>query len=111
MRKPHAAKVLIRQVLSARPKARIDAHGEPDGLGVVRALRFDKRTSAWLAPLLEELGDPRFTSVNVSGAGYLHVTFVSDRHADDRTPFALDDAETVLRERADAEVPPAPQES
>lgn len=104
MRNPYAAKVLHAQVGELRPDAEIERYGEPDGLGVYRTFRYDKDTAEWLAPLLRELSDPRITDVNVTDAGYLHVTFASNRLGDIKTPFALEDAEVVMGS-ADAEVP------
>lgn len=91
----YGAKVLIAQVQERRSKASAEAAGEPDGLGVHRTIRFDKRTSKWLAPLLEAIEDPRVTDLHTTDAGYLHVTFTHKRDADRRDLFPLDDAAVV----------------
>jgi len=96
-RQTYAAKALIEQVQAEKPKATIENHGDPDGLGVYRTLKFDKTTSKWLAPLLEVINDPRIDSAEVTDAGYLHVTFVPNRAADDRAQFALDEAAAALK--------------
>lgn len=94
-RTAYAARTLLRQIGDRR---NYDVKfGDPDGLGVVRGLRFDKRTSKWLAPLLDEMNDDRIEEVYVTEAGYLHVNFVADRKADDRRKFPLDEAATVIR--------------
>lgn len=95
----YAARTLMRQI---GDKRNYDVKfGEPDGLGVVRDIRFDKRTSKWLAPLLEAIEDPRIAEANVTEAGYLHVTFVAGPQADDRRKFPLDDAATVRSSQED----------
>lgn len=97
MRIPYAARTLQSQVQERRNKAEIEPFGEEDGLGVVRTLRFDKATSKWLAPLLEAIApdDPRVEWVEVTEAGYLHVTFVGTPDADQLDEFPLDDAAEV----------------
>lgn len=96
MRLPYAAKQLIEQVQAEKPKATFEQH-DLDGLMVYRTIRFDKRTSKWLAPLVEQFadGDARIAQWSKTDAGYLHITFVSTPNADDRTPFPLRDAATV----------------
>lgn len=90
---PYAAKVLTQQVAEQRKKATFEPVDEPDGLGVHRTIKFDKTTSKWLAPLLESISDPRIASAEITEAGYLHVTFVGSKYADDREPFPLYAAE------------------
>lgn len=111
-RLPYAAKQLIEQVQAARPSAKAEPHGEVDGLRVHRTIKFDKRTSKWLAPILDQFADidERIEEYDVTSAGYLHITFVSTRIADDRSPYPLKAAETVSREAQEAEVPEADEE-
>lgn len=94
-RLPYAAKDLIAAVTDLKPKAKAEPVGDADGLNVHRTIKFDKPTSKWLAPLLEEIGDPRITGLELTDAGYLHVTFASGRPADIRGRFPLAAAETV----------------
>jgi hypothetical protein len=52
-----------------------------------------------LGEIIEATADPRLASVNVTDAGYLHVTFVEGSRADFRHEFDLDAAEKVLKAR------------
>lgn len=97
-RLPHAAKTLRRQVLERHPRSTVEAHGDPDGLGVFRTLRFSKSAGQWLAPLLEVIEDRRIVRSQVTDAGYLHVEFSPRPIADQRDDFPLEDAELVLSE-------------
>lgn len=96
MRLPYAAEVLIDQVQEQKPKATYE-EGDPDGFDVVRTVKFDKATSKWLAPLLEVVEDWRIEEVNLTDAGYLHVTFIGGTDADARDPFPLDAAEQIVK--------------
>jgi hypothetical protein len=100
-RLPYAALTLIEQVRVERPKAKVEHADEPDGLGVVRSIKFDKRTSDWLAPLLESIHDPRIQSTKVTEAGYLYVTFIPQPQADQRTRFPLAEAAEVQASEGD----------
>lgn len=98
MRLPYAAKTLIKQVQATRKTAKAEPSGDPDGLGVVRSITFDKTSSKWLAPrLLNSDGyiDERIVDADMD-AGRLTVTF-SDRSAiaDQRGAFVLDEADLV----------------
>lgn len=97
-RLPYAAKQLITQVTSFHPKAKATPVGLPDGLGVYRAIKFDKRTSKVLHPVMDHLDDRRIVGSHMED-GYLTVTFVATRHADIKTPYPLAEAQVV----ADAE--------
>lgn len=92
----YAAQTLIEQVRAEKPKAKVENASEPDGLGVVRTIKFDKRTSAWLAPLLEVIDDERISGIQVTDAGYLHVTFIARPQADQRARFPLAAAAQVI---------------
>jgi hypothetical protein len=94
-RLPYAAKQLIKQASEAKPATKAKPVDEPDGLGVHRTVSFNKATSTWLKPLLEEIDDPRIASLEVDKGGLLEVTFVTTIAADDRTPFPLEAAEQV----------------
>jgi hypothetical protein len=93
MRLPHAGKTLIRQVGEFRPDAESNT-GEPDGLGVIREITFDRETGKLIQPLIKD--DPRIASAVLGRKGGLVVTFVSGIAADDRSacdiPAVLDDA-------------------
>lgn len=93
-RLPYAAVTLIAQVAEEKPRAKVEPVGEVDGLGVHRTIRFSKSAAKWLTPLLEEVGDPRVQSLNLTDDG-LEVTFVATRLADDKEPFPLTDAAVV----------------
>lgn len=80
--------------------------GEPDGLDVRRALKFDTETSKELGPILWVLNDPRIKSLTDDEAGLI-VVFVDNYRADTRLPFDLDSAETVVK----AEQPVTEEES
>lgn len=99
-RLPYAARTLVRQVLEHKPKANYEVHGDPDGLNVNRTIKFDKTVSKWLAPIVEALDDERIAEVELTEAGYLHVTFTEETIADQRTPFNLDDAITVAKDQS-----------
>lgn len=96
-RLPYAAKRLIQQATDAKPATKAKPVDDPDGLGVHRTIQFNKATSTWLKPLLEEMDDPRIASLEVDKGGLLEVTFVATTFADDRTPFALEAAEIVVK--------------
>lgn len=83
-----AALTLTGQVKDERKRARWSEHGEADGLDIIRAVRFDKSTGAWLKPLLEETADPRIKSLDQTEKG-LVVTFVDSTQADYRHRFIL----------------------
>lgn len=95
-RLPHAAKTLRRQVLDRHPRSTVEGFGDPDGLGVVRTLRFSKSAGQWLAPLLEVIDDNRIVRAEVTDAGYLHVEFSGRPVADQRQEFPLTEAQEVL---------------
>lgn len=96
MRLPYAARTLIEQVTDKKPRTKAEPFGDLDGFGVARTIRFNKATGTWLAPLLDEIRDPRIQEHHLTGGGYLHVTFVADRRADDKSEFPLDAAETIV---------------
>jgi hypothetical protein len=93
-RLPYAARTLIAQVLAEKPRALWTFASEPDGLNVVRTVRFDKRTSRWLSPLLDLLDDERIAAHYLSD-GRLFVRFHPGPLADRHAPFPLSEARTV----------------
>lgn len=95
-RLPYAARQLIEQVQSQKKRAKAEPFGDPDGLRVVRTIKFDKTTSKWLAPILEQLDDDRLVETETTEAGYLHVTFSPGPNADDRRPFPLAEAAALV---------------
>lgn len=95
MRLPYAARTLIEQAQAEKPSTKVEFVGDPDGYGVIRTIKFNKATSKWLAPLLDEIGDERIESSELTEAGYLHVTFVGTPAADQSADFPLDAATEV----------------
>lgn len=96
-RLPYGAKRLVEQVQDAKPRTKVEPVDESlDGLNVYRTVRFSKSGGKWLAPLLEEIKDPRIATVRDTDDG-LEVTFVATPLADNRDPFPLDAAVTLLR--------------
>lgn len=96
-RLPYAAKRLAEQVVDAKPRTKVEpVEDSLDGLGVYRTVRFSRSGGKWLQPLLEEIGDPRIISLSSTDDG-LDVTFVGTPLADNRDPFPLDAAVTLLR--------------
>lgn len=90
-RLPYAAQTLLEQVKAEKSRASMKEVSDPDGLRVVRVVRFDKTTSKWLQPILEAMDDDRIVDAWNKG-GYLHVTFSPGPNADDRRPFPLEEA-------------------
>lgn len=89
-----AARQLITQVHGFKPHATWTP-GEPDGIARIRAVRFDRRTSRWLAPLLEAIDDQRIDSVD-DDDGRLWVRFVTDSRADSRAIYPLAVVATII---------------
>lgn len=96
-RLPYAAKVLIETVQAEKPKATYEVADEPDGFGVHRTIKFDKRTSKWLEPILDQIEDERIEDCHLTDNGYLHVTYVAGPVADQRWPYPIADAAEVAR--------------
>ena len=96
-RLPYAAQTLIDQVTAERKSAKVTP-GDPDGLDVYRTVEFDKATSKWLAPILQEIDDERIIGAGISH-DVLTVVFTHRTVADDRAEFPLTDAETVADTR------------
>lgn len=92
-----AAVQLLDQVADIRELIKV-THGEPDGLGFVREITLDAKTSRWLAPLLDVIGDQRIKSVTVSGRGRATIEFVPDYRADFKDPFPLDEVDAILND-------------
>jgi hypothetical protein len=96
MRETYAARTLADEVRRLRPKAKIRPHGDPDGLGVVRSLLFDKTTGKWLAPILRVIDDRRIGAVATVATG-LVVTFSPNSVVSDtRDPFRIADVANIL---------------
>jgi len=94
---PHlvlGAQTLIRQVQQHKPSATVNG-GAPDGIGKIRSVEFDARTSKWLTPILEACADPRIQSLDTDKKK-LTVTFVPDIRADSPLLFPLDEADKIL---------------
>jgi hypothetical protein len=95
---PKAAVTLINQVKQTKPRSVAEPHGDPDGLGVIRTIRFSKSAGDWLEPLLFEISDPRVVALD-SEDGDLLVTFSTGRDADQRHAFPIYEAEEVISDR------------
>lgn len=108
MRLPHAAKTLIAEAAQLRPEAETTT-GEPDGLGVIREVTFDRTTGKLIQPLIKD--DPRIVSAVLGRKGGLVVTFVAGIAADDRTSFGLPSMLDDATEQAIAEVGGAADET
>jgi hypothetical protein len=83
----------VREALRRKPdsKAGIETStpsGDPDGFGRYRSVVFDKVASKYLLDHGDLESDARILEVK-NNSGKLTVTFVSDRSADERTPFDL----------------------
>lgn len=109
-RLPYAARTLIQQVEGLRPSAKHYEASEPDGLRVVREVKFDKRTSEWLAPLLDRIDDERIKEHYLTDAGYLHVEFVGGVEADERRKFPLREALRLAEADRESEEPSSDSE-
>jgi hypothetical protein len=104
VRLPHAAQQLKKQILDLKPRAKVEPHGDPDGLGVRRSLIVrDKATAKWLLPILHVIEDPRIALLEEMSSGHVVIHFVTTRIADERTPFQLVEVSRVLSE------PPVPE--
>lgn len=95
-RLPRAASTLVKQVAAAKPRTKASPHGDPDGLGVVRSVIFNKATSTWLSPILEAIEDTRVERLELQDDGRLVVTFVSTVYADRTNEFPLDAVDAIL---------------
>lgn len=96
MRIPYAMRAMIDEIGAVVNSAVLETK-DPDGFGVWRTLVLDTKTTETFEALLDELLDPRIASRDVRDGRYV-VNFVSDRRADDATPFHLDKAYAVLSE-------------
>ena len=92
-----AAIQLITQVGESREKWKV-TQGEPDGLGRVRSITFDARTSRWLVPILDAIGDQRIRNIEWAGKGQATITFVTDYRADFKTEYPLDEVSHILND-------------
>lgn len=64
-RLPYGAATFIEQVNELRKSAKHE-RGEPDGLGVIRSITFDKATSKWLGDALDYIDDERIVDVTTA---------------------------------------------
>jgi len=97
-RLPYAAKQLIKQVQKNYPDATYEVTDEPDGLGVHRAIKFDRDTSQVLEFAFDQFldMDERVAEFHTTDAGYTHVEFVSGPAADDQRRYPLDEAILII---------------
>lgn len=92
-----AAVQLMQQVTSINPTMKASATDKPDGFGRHRSIEFDAKTSKWLAPALDVIGDERIDHIDYEGKGRATVTFVSTTKADSPQAYPLSSVLTVLR--------------
>lgn len=96
-----AARTLTQQIWERWPDANVTAHGDPDGLDVVRGLAVDGEVAEPLFTLLVPIADHdrRISQLRLSDDGdVLVIEFASDRHADETTPFPLAEVAAVQQE-------------
>lgn len=106
---PPAARLLISEVRDYNDDATAEPDGEPDGLGLHRAIAFDHRTSGWLTPVMELIAedDERIAEVHTNN-DCLIVTFVGDVRADFTQPYGIATVADVFAEGDDEEPEQAP---
>jgi hypothetical protein len=92
-----AAQELVNQVTESGRKFKV-VRGEPDGLGRIRSVTFDARTSRWLGPILVAISDSRIRSMSTNGKGQTTVLFVADYRADFKDPFPIDAVDDILND-------------
>lgn len=95
-----ALRTLLTQVAQVFPGGSY-ALGEPDGIGFIRSVTFDPKTSKRLSPILSIINDERIGDIAVSGSKSkptVRVTFVPDTRADFATPFPLAEVRAALEE-------------
>ena len=97
MRIPYAMRAMIDEIAKSHEDAVLETR-DPDGFGVWRTLVLDAETTKTYDVLLDELLDSRIASKSVNTDGQYIVRFVSDKRADDATPFYLDKALEVLND-------------
>lgn len=90
-RPTRAAKVLAQQILEHWEDAAVAFVGEPDGLGVIRALQVEEPVAEPLFNALMPIAelDRRITSLELKDDGPLVINFATDRHADIADKFPL----------------------
>lgn len=96
-RTPHAARKFVEQVKDMRKSAKFEHHNE-DGFGTLRSVTFDKPTSKWLAPILDEFDDERISGISNQG-GKVTVTFTHRPPGESAESFPLEAAKTVADSR------------
>lgn len=97
-RTPHGMTVFIEQVKEMRKSAKIEP-GDVDGLDAYRSLTFDKATSKWLQPILDEIDDPRIVGYGTGSKDVLTVVFTHRPAADHKDPYPLEAALTVAESK------------
>ena len=99
MRLPYGAETFIGQVQALRKSAKFE-QGDPDGFDVVRSITFDKATSKWLEPILDQLDDDRIVDYSTNKE-QLTVEFSEESFiADQRDPYPLEAAEEIADDAA-----------
>lgn len=93
-----AAAQLIEEVANCGRRFKV-ACGDADGYGFIREITFDGRTSNWLVPILEAIGDQRIRYVNQPhGKGRATIRFVGDTRADHKAPYGIAAVDHVLND-------------
>lgn len=94
-RDPYAAKALVEELHAVVPDLEVERDGL-DGLGVYRTYRLRSATLRGLYDVAAAVGDRRIQAIREISGG-TQVTFVADARADDKEPFGVTHATTLLR--------------
>jgi hypothetical protein len=92
-----AAEQLVEQVKAVWPESEATYGDEPDGLGFIRTVSFDTKTSKELNDVLKAIEDERIESFRIAGKDRrLFVYFVPDVRADFRDRYPIEEVRAVL---------------
>jgi hypothetical protein len=90
-----AAAQLIAEIGDTGRRYKVSS-GDPDGLGFIREVTFDPRTSKWLIPILDACDDERIMYSEYNNKGRATIVFVRDTRADFKHPFGIAAVDKVL---------------
>lgn len=88
---------LAAQAKAINEKAEVE-YDDVDGIGFARSATFDAETSKALHKALKVINDERIEKMRLGKDKRLKVTVVSDTRADYRTPFPIEEVNSVLDE-------------
>lgn len=95
-RTPPALRQLVDQV-KARGDEEPEVVGEVDGLGWYRSIKVKPATAKWLVPALSIIKDKRIASIEQkTSRSQAVITFVGDTRADHKTPFPVEEVNSIL---------------